>query len=209
MTSVVDIFSLFYQLWYFGIFLLLFILNTAPILMPPTWIVLVSFHALDPTLDPLVLAMVGASGATLGRFVLLRASGYFRRFLSSERKSNLEKIGTYLQSKKMGYFAASFVFAATPLPDNMLFITYGLMKAKSIQIYCGYWAGRIAAYYVMLSVSQAVLTPFLQIFEERYLGVLFIDVMSIVALVFFASINWNLLISEKKIKFVKPRFWKI
>lgn len=209
MTSVGDIFSVFYQLWYFGIFLLMFILNTAPILMPPTWIVLVSFHALDPTLDPLVLAMVGASGATLGRFVLLQASGYFRRFLSSERKSNLEKIGTYLQSKKMGYFAASFVFAATPLPDNMLFITYGLMKAKSIQIYCGYWAGRIAAYYVMLSVSQAVLTPFLQIFEERYLGVLFIDVMSIVALVFFASINWNLLISEKKIKFVKPRFWKI
>ncbi|MEW6589332.1 MAG: hypothetical protein AB1299_09245, partial [Thermoproteota archaeon] len=189
MTSVGDIFSVFYQLWYFGIFLLMFILNTAPILMPPTWIVLVSFHALDPTLDPLVLAMVGASGATLGRFVLLQASGYFRRFLSSERKSNLEKIGTYLQSKKMGYFAASFVFAATPLPDNMLFITYGLMKAKSIQIYCGYWAGRIAAYYVMLSVSQAVLTPFLQIFEERYLGVLFIDVMSIVALVFFASIN--------------------
>ncbi|MEM3100104.1 MAG: hypothetical protein QXT99_01950 [Candidatus Nitrosotenuis sp.] len=204
-----DIFSVFYQLWYFGIFLLMFILNTAPILMPPTWIVLVSFHALDPTLDPLILALVGASGATLGRFVLLHASGYFRRFLSNERKSNLEKIGAYLQSKKMGYFAASFVFAATPLPDNMLFITYGLMKAKSIQIYCGYWAGRVAAYYVMLSASQAVLTPFLQIFEERYLGVLFIDIMSIVALVFFASINWNLLISEKKIKFVKPKFWKI
>jgi hypothetical protein len=185
------------------------ILNMAPILMPPTWIVLVSFYALDPTLDIPALAVVGASGATLGRFVLLKASGYFRRFLSNERKSNLEKIGTYLQSKKLGYFAASFVFAATPLPDNILFITYGLMKAKSIQIYCGYWAGRVAAYYAMLSVSEAVLTPFLQVFEERYLGVLFIDIMSIVALVFFASINWNSLISEKKIKFVKPKFWKI
>jgi hypothetical protein len=187
----------------------MFVLNTAPVLMPPTWIILVSFHALDPTLDPLTLAIVGASGATLGRFALLQVSGYFRRFLSNERKSNLEKIGTYLQSKKMGYFAASFIFAATPLPDNILFITYGLMKAKSVQIYCGYWAGRVAAYYTMLSVSQVILTPFLQIFEERYLGVLFIDVMSIIVLVFFASINWNLLISEKKIKFVKPKFWKI
>jgi hypothetical protein len=187
----------------------MFILNTAPILMPPTWIVLVSFHALDPTLDPLFLAVIGASGATLGRFVLLQASSYFRKFLSTERKSNLEKIGTYLQTKKIGYFLTSFVFAATPLPDNMLFITYGLMKAKNIQIYCGYWLGRLAAYYVMLSVSTAVLTPFLQMFEERYLGVLFIDVMSVVVLVFFASINWNVLISEKKIKFVKPRFWKL
>lgn len=187
----------------------MFILNMAPILMPPTWLALVSFHALDPTLDPLFLAIVGASGATLGRFVLLHAISYFRRFLSVERKTSLEKIGNYLQAKKLGYFVVSFIFAATPLPDNMLFITYGLMKAKSIQIYCGYWGGRVIAYYVMLSVSQTVLTPFLQIFEERYLVVLFVDVMSIVALVFFASINWNLLITEKKIKFVKPKFWKI
>jgi hypothetical protein len=152
---------------------------------------------------------VGASGATLGRFVLLQASGYFRRFLGTERKASLEKIGAYLRSKRLGYFAASFVFAATPLPDNMLFITYGLIRAKSAQIYLGYWLGRLAAYYVMLSVSVAVLTPFLKMFEERYLGVLFIDVMSVVALVFFASINWNVLISEKKIKFVRPRFWKM
>jgi hypothetical protein len=83
------------------------------------------------------------------------------------------------------------------------------MKAKSIQIYVGHWLGRILAYYVMLSISTAVLTPFLEIFEERYLGVLFIDAVSIVGLVFFASINWNVLISEKKIRFVKPRFWKL
>jgi hypothetical protein len=204
----VDIFSLFYQLWYFGIFLLMFVLNTAPILMPPTWIVLVSFYALDPTLDPLVLSVVGASGATLGRFALLHASSYFRRFLSVERKSSLDKIGAFLQAKKFGYLAASFLFAATPLPDNMLFITYGLMRAKSLQIYCGYWFGRLVAYYVMLSVSTTVLTPFLKMFEERYVGVLLIDVASIVALVFFASINWHALIFEKRIRFVRPRFWR-
>jgi membrane protein DedA with SNARE-associated domain len=204
-----EIFSIFYQLWYFGIFLLMFILNTAPILMPPTWIVLVSFRALDQTLHPLALAIVGASGAALGRFVLLRVSSYFSKFLSSERKSSLDKIQNYLQSKKLGYFGTSFVFAATPLPDNILFITYGLMRAKSIQIYCGYWLGRFLAYYVMLSVSDVVLTPFLQIFEERYIGVLVVDVASICMMILFASVNWNLLISEKKIHFVKPRFWKL
>jgi hypothetical protein len=195
-------------MWYFGIFALMFILNTAPILMPPTWLVLVSFQALDPTLNQALLAIVGASGATLGRFTLLRVTSYFRRFLSAERKSNFDKIGDYLQAKKLGYFLTSFIFAATPLPDNILFITYGLMKAKSIQIYCGYWLGRLIAYYVMLSISTIVLTPFLQIFEERYLGVLFVDVMSIVGLVIFACVNWNVLITKKKIQFVKPKFWK-
>lgn len=188
---------------------MMFVLNMAPILMPPTWIVLVSFRALDPTLSPLTLAAVGASGATLGRFVLLKATGYFSKFLSSERKSSLDKIQNYIQSKKIGYFATSFVFAATPLPDNILFITYGLMKAKSAQIYCGYWLGRFAAYYAMLSISEVVLTPFLQMFEERYMGVLVVDVASVGMLVLFASVNWNLLISEKKIRFVKPKFWKL
>jgi len=204
-----EIFSIFYQLWYFGIFLLMFILNTAPILMPPTWIVLVSFRALDPTLNPIALAAIGASAATLGRFVLLKASSYFTKYLSSERKSSLDKIQNYLQSKKLGYFGASFIFAATPLPDNILFITYGLMRAKSIQIYSGYWLGRFAAYCVMLSVSDVVLTPFLKMFEERYIGVLAVDVASIIMMILFASVNWNLLLSEKKLRFVKPKFWKL
>ncbi|MEM3089252.1 MAG: hypothetical protein QXY22_01655 [Candidatus Nitrosotenuis sp.] len=204
-----DILAIFANLWYFGVFLFMYVLNTAPILMPPTWIVLVSFHALDPGLDPLVLAAVGASGATLGRFTLLRATSYFRRFLSSDRKSSLDKIQNYLQTKKLGYFLASFVFATTPLPDNMLFITYGLMKVKSVQVYCGYWIGRLIAYYVMLSISSAVLTPFMQMFEEKYVGVLVIDLLSIAMLIVFASINWNVLVSEKKIRFVKPKFWKM
>ncbi|AJZ75606.1 hypothetical protein [Candidatus Nitrosotenuis cloacae] len=204
-----EIFAVFYQLWYFGIFVLMFILNLAPILMPPTWIVLVSFRALDPTLNPLALALIGASAATLGRFVLLKASSYFTKFLSEERKSSLDKIQNFLQSKKLGYFGTSFVFAATPLPDNILFITYGLMRAKNLQIYCGYWLGRFVAYLVMLSVSDVVLTPFLTMFEERYVGVLVVDVASIGMMILFASINWNVLISEKKIRFVKPRFWKL
>lgn len=204
-----DIFVIFGELSYLGVFVLMFILNTAPILMPPTWIALVSFQALDPSLNQLVLAMVGASGATLGRFALMRAARYFRRLLSAERKSNLDRVGSYLQKKRLGYFFASFLFSATPLPDNILFITYGLMGAKSLQIYLGHWLGRVLAYYVMLSISTVVLTPFLQMFEERYVGVLLIDAASVGSLVFFASIDWNALISEKKIRFVKPRFWKL
>lgn len=177
--------------------------------MPPTWIVLVSFHALDPTLNPIVLAAVGATGAMIGRFVLLKATSYFSRFMGTERRSSLDKIQNYLQSKRLGYFATSLVFAATPLPDNILFITYGLMKAKGAQIYCGFWVGRFAAYLAMLSVSEIVLTPFMQMFEERYMGVLVMDVGSVLMMVVFASVNWNVLISEKKLRFVKPKFWRM
>lgn len=205
---MLDIFEIFGQYSYFGIFLVLIGVNASPILMPPSWIILTSFYLLDPTLNVILLAVVGATGATIGRFFLKKISGYFRRFVAEEQKSNLDIIGNYLNNKKYGYVIASFLFGATPLPSNMLFITYGLMRAKSIGIYIGFWFGRIISYIVMIYFGNAVLTPFLEIFEDRLTGILLIDGVGIGVIILFASINWTILITQRKIKFVKPKLWR-
>ncbi len=203
-----DIFEIFGEFSYFGIFFVLIGINAAPILMPPSWIVLTSFYLLDPSLDVVVLAMVGATGATIGRFALKKISGLFRRFVAEEQKSNLDTIGNYLNNKKYGYVIASFLFGATPLPSNVLFITYGLMRAKSLGIYIGFWFGRTISYIVMIHFGNAVLTPFLDIFEDRLTGILLIDGVGVGIIVLFASINWTVLITQRKIKFVKPKIWR-
>ncbi len=205
---MLDIFEIFGEYSYFGIFLVLIGINAAPILMPPSWIILTSFYLLDPTLNVIILAVVGATGATIGRFFLKKISGYFRRFVAEEQKSNLDIIGDYLNNKKYGYVIASFLFGATPLPSNMLFITYGLMRAKSIGIYVGFWFGRIISYMIMIYFGNAVISPFLEIFEDRLTGILLIDGVGIGMVVLFASINWTILITQRKIKFVKPKLWR-
>jgi len=86
---------------YLGIFLLMIIVNAAPLLMPPSWIILSSFYAFDSSLDPLWLALVGATAATIGRFILKRISHLFRRFVGKEQKSNLDIIGNFLNHKKI------------------------------------------------------------------------------------------------------------
>ena len=90
----------------------------------------------------------------------------------------------------------------------MLFITYGLMRAKSIGIYTGFWFGRIVSYIIMIYFGNAVLTPFLEIFEDRLTGILLIDGVGIGVVVLFASINWTILITQRKIKFIKPKLWR-
>jgi hypothetical protein len=205
---MLDIFEIFGEYSYFGIFLVLIGINAAPILMPPSWIILTSFYLLDPTLNVIILAVVGATGATIGRFFLKKISGYFRRFVAEEQKSNLDIIGDYLNRKKYGYVIASFLFGATPLPSNMLFITYGLMRAKSIGIYVGFWFGRVISYIIMIYFGNAVIAPFLEIFEDRLTGILLIDGVGIGVVVLFASINWTILITQRKIKFVKPKLWR-
>ena len=205
---VFDIFELFGEFSYFGIFLILIGVNASPILMPPSWIVLTSFYLLDPTLNIVLLAVVGATGATIGRFFLKRISGLFRKFVGEEQKSNLDMIGSYLNKKKHGYLIASFLFGATPLPSNILFITYGLMRAKSVGIYVGFWFGRTISYIIMIYFGNTVLTPFLEMFEDRLTGILLIDGVGIALIVLFACVNWTVLLTQRKIKFVKPKIWR-
>ena len=203
-----DIFELFGEFSYFGIFFVLIGINASPILMPPSWIVLTSFYLIDPTLNIVLLAAVGATGATLGRFFLKRISELFRKFVGEEQKSNLDLIGDYLNKKKYGYLIASFLFGATPLPSNILFITYGLMRAKNIGIYVGFWIGRTISYIIMIYFGNAVLSPFLEMFEDRFTGILLIDGVGIGLIVLFACINWTVLLTQRKIKFVKPKIWR-
>jgi len=204
-----DIFEIFAEYSYLGIFLVILGVNISPILMPPSWIVLTSFYLLDPTLNVIFLAVVGATGATIGRYFLKKISGVFRKFVGTEQKSNLDIIGDYLNKKKYGYLIASFLFGATPLPSNILFITYGLMRTKNIGIYVGFWFGRTISYIIMIYFSDAVLRPFFEIFEDRLVGILLIDGVGIGLIIIFASINWTVLITERKIKFVKPKIWRL
>ena len=87
-----DIFEIILEYSYLGIFFLLIAVNASPLLMPPTWIILSSFYAIDPALDPLILALIGATVATIGRFFLKSISSLFRRFVGNEQKSNLDSI---------------------------------------------------------------------------------------------------------------------
>jgi len=204
-----DIFETIMEYSYLGIFFLLIAVNAAPILMPPTWIILSSFFALDASLDPFLLALVGATGATIGRFFLKRISGFFRRFVGKEQESNLDAIGNFLNKKKFGYTLTSFLFAATPLPSNMLFVAYGMMRAKSIGLYIGFWCGRLLSYYIMITISEAVLAPLLQLFEDRITGIIVADIIGIGAVIFFTCINWQVLLFQRKLRFVRPRLWRL
>lgn len=204
-----DIFEILSKLSYLGIFLLLVAMNASPILMLPTWIVLSSFYTIDPTFNILWLSIVGATGALIGRIILMFISRFFRRFMGTERKSSLDILADFLKKKKYGYFSTSFLFAMTPLPDNMLFMAYGIMRAKNISLFAGFWMGRAIAYYVMISISNITLKPFLDLFDDSLTGILVTDISSIVMIVIFACINWNRLITEKKLVFVKPKFWRV
>jgi hypothetical protein len=192
---------------YLWVLLIIFGMSAAPVLTPPTWMVVASAYALSGnSLDPFLLSLVGASAATGGRMLLLKYSSIGRKRLNEKRKSSLERLRNYLQKTKYGYFLSSFVFALTPLPSNMLFISYGLMNAQSIGIIAGFWAGRFIVYLVLIYVSGYVFQPLAEIFGDNLTAVIFTDVLGIAMTIAVLLVDWDAVISERRLAIIRPRF---
>ena len=88
------------------------------------------------------------------------------------------------------------LFALLPLPSNMLFISYGLIKAKSIGIVVGFWLGRFLPYFIMINLSQYFFTSFNDILNADTLSFIFIDIVGILMTLFMLLIDWNTLLSN-------------
>ena len=81
------------------------------------------------------------------------------------------------------------------------------MRAKSVSIYIGFWIGRTISYIIMIYFGNAVLSPFLEMFEDRLTGILLIDGVGIglIMLYLHALIGLYCLLKEK-LNLLNPKF---
>lgn len=197
--------TLFSEYTYPFVFFFIFVLSIIPILTPPTWIVVVSAYSLNDQLNLYLLSGIGATAAVIGRLILLQLSTIGRKAINDHRKNSLEKLRKYLEKTKYGYLMGTLLFALLPLPSNMLFISYGLMNAKSIGIVVGFWIGRFVAYMIMLNLSKYFVDYFKKILNSDIQSLLIIDILGIIMTLFILLIDWNILFSERKLVFIKPK----
>jgi membrane protein YqaA with SNARE-associated domain len=199
--------TLFSGYTYPFVFFIIFVISVIPILTPPTWIVIVSAYSLNDQLNPLLLSMIGASAAIAGRLILLQLSTVGRKAINDQRKNSLDKFRKYLEKTRYGYLIGTLLFAILPLPSNMLFISYGLMKAKSIGIVVGFWLGRFVAYIIMINLSQYFFNSFKEYINSDILSLIFIDILGILMTLLMLLIDWNILLSNHKLVFIRPKIF--
>jgi hypothetical protein len=87
----------------------------------------------------------------------------------------------------------------------MLFISYGLMNAKSIGIVAGFWIGRFVVYMIMINLSIYFVDYFKKILNSDIQSLFIIDIIGIIMTLFVLLIDWNILFSERKLVFIKPK----
>lgn len=128
------------------------VVNTIPAFMPPTWALLAWAH-LGEGVPVLPLALVGAAGATTGRFLLARASRLFGdRIIPRRWQENITALVNAIRPHKLG------VASVVVLPTNQLFIAVGLSGAPLLPLLLAFAVTRFASYVAWVVVADTAVS---------------------------------------------------
>jgi membrane protein YqaA with SNARE-associated domain len=119
------------QYGYLGIFLIS-LLGATSIFVPIPYTIVIFILGGLPSFDPLLIAVAAGIGSAIGEFsgYLLGVGG--RKVISDKYKKRMEFITKLF--KKYGAITI-FIFALTPLPDDLLFIPLGVMRYSLLRAF--------------------------------------------------------------------------
>jgi membrane protein YqaA with SNARE-associated domain len=131
------------QYGYLGIFIAS-LLGAASVLIPIPYTILI--FMLGKILDPNLLAISAGAGAAAGE-LFGYIMGYFGRALVSEEKKR--KMDYMLRVFNRYGSPAIFIFALTPLPDDLIFIPLGIMRYSFIKTFIPCLIGKITMSFIL------------------------------------------------------------
>ncbi len=185
-------------MYFVAVFLLVLVFNIIPFFMPSTWSVLTFFSVRHDNLNLILLIIIGALAATLGRLILAKFSRSVIRqhYLSQTTKHNIDALKTYLGKERGLLFLVIFFFALTPVPSNQLFIAYGLADLPLKNAAAPFFLGRVISYFAIIKTIQKALNlyaPDIQSADFFWYFVL-MQAVTIGTVYIFTKINWRKII---------------
>ncbi|GBC71129.1 hypothetical protein HRbin02_00908 [Candidatus Calditenuaceae archaeon HR02] len=172
---------------YPGVFLLSLVGSAIPFLPLPYLFVVV---ILSGILDPLMLGLVSGLGGALGKITsyLLGRVGY--RFLGQERKRSIDAL-----NRLIGRYGAIgvFIFALTPLPDDVYYIPIGMTRYSFTKFMAYSTAGKVLLAIFVAYLGRTYMEA-LDILLNGGFGATIISISVLVAItVIILRVDWELL----------------
>jgi len=178
------------QYGYLGIFLISLI-GAMSIFVPIPYTVVIFILGGLETFDPLLIAVAAGLGSAIGEFsgYLLGAGG--RKVIGNRYKKRMDFITKLF--KKYGSIAI-FIFALTPLPDDLLFIPLGVMRYSLIRAFIPALLGKFFSSLIIAYSGRLSLDIVKNIFgvEGEGMSLLIGTVIGIVLLIIVIIIMFKL-----------------
>ncbi len=197
MTGINLFLNLINQYGYIGIFLVSFISNGTFIIPIPYLIVVYSLGA-SHILNPILIAIASGLGATLGELILYFLSMMGRVILPEKYKNRIDIMKNILG--KYGPLII-FIFAATPLPDDVIYPVLGIMRYNFIKLFLSCFIGKTILSGVVVYAgfySESFISQFLG--GESMIPSIIAIVLGIIIAILILKVDWTKYLNIEYIK---------
>jgi len=198
----VDLWELFPftpEVGYLGLAIVSFFGSLIPFVPIPSF-VLVATMAVGEQFDIHVLVLIAALTATGAKQIIFYVSYGGRKIISEKTKKRMKPFQKLV--KRYGGSAA-FVAAATPIPDDLVYIPLGLAKYNPKRFFVATLLGKIVLYYVIVLISHymglSLLEPILQDIEDPlpvYIGIVILGLAMTITVILLLRLNWERILSR-------------
>ena len=192
----VDLWELFPftpEVGYLGLTIVSFFGSLVPFVPIPSF-VLVATMAVGEQFDIHALALIAAFTATAAKQIIFYASYGGRKIISEKTKKRMMPFQKLV--KRYGGSAA-FVAAATPIPDDLVYIPLGLAKYNPKRFFVATLLGKIVLYYVIVLISHymglSLLEPILQDIQDPlpvYIGIVILGIAMTSVVILLLRLDW-------------------
>jgi len=198
----VDLWELFPftpEVGYLGLAIVSFFGSLIPFVPIPSF-VLVATMAVGEQFDIHVLVLIAALTSTAAKQIIFYVSYGGRKIISEKTKQRMKPFQKLV--KRYGGSAA-FVAAATPIPDDLVYIPLGLAKYNPKRFFVATLLGKIVLYYVIVLISHymglSLLEPILQDIEDPlpiYIGIIILGLAMTIIVILLLRLNWERILSR-------------
>jgi len=198
----VDLWELFPftpEVGYLGLAIVSFFGSLIPFVPIPSF-VLVATMAVGEQFDIHVLVIIAALTSTAAKQIIFYISYGGRKIISEKTKKRMKPFQKLV--KRYGGSAA-FVAAATPIPDDLVYIPLGLAKYNPKRFFVATLLGKIVLYYAIVLISHymglSLLEPILQDIEDPlpiYIGIIILGLAMTITVILLLRLNWERILSR-------------
>jgi len=187
------------EVGYLGLTIVSFFGSLIPFVPIPSF-VLVATMAVGEQFDIHVLVLIAALTSTAAKQIIFYVSYGGRKIISEKTKKRMLPFQKLV--KRYGASAA-FVAAATPIPDDLVYIPLGLAKYNPKRFFVATLSGKFVLYYVIVLISHymglSLLEPILQGIDDPlpvYIGIIALGIAMTVVVILLLRLNWEKILGK-------------
>ncbi len=178
---------------YVGLGIVSFFGSLIPFVPVPHFLLLATMSVGDK-FDLHILALLSAITATAAKQIIFYASYGGSRIINEKTRNRMKPFQRLV--KRYGA-AAAFVAAATPIPDDIIYVPLGLAKYSPKKFFVATLSGKIVLSYIIVLASNFFgyqFEPLIEDIEDAtpvYIGIIVFAVMLTAVVVLMLRLDWT------------------